>query len=157
MPPGLRIPPPHIGSNALGSSPPHFRSLTVANRDYLHRIDFPFQSNALVCGPSYHSVCLRTNMIDFFNSDLRTLFRRNSHRVPLAPISLTLSRVGANAIFPSATIKLGPGTSPTRLHTRRARTSSRRTLQHRTLDIEPVSLSYEGRIAVLRPRVNRGT
>ena len=64
-PPELRGPPPPVGS-----SPPHFRSLTVANRDYLRRIDFPFQSSAPVCGSSYHSVCLRTNMIDLFK--LRT-------------------------------------------------------------------------------------
>ena len=56
LPPELRGPPPPIES-----SPPHFRSLAVANRDYFRRIDFPFQSSAPVCGPSYHAIaCVPT-------------------------------------------------------------------------------------------------
>ena len=50
------LPPPHIGS-----SPPHFRSFTAANRDYLYRIDFPFQSSAPVRGSSYYAIaCVLT-------------------------------------------------------------------------------------------------
>ena len=92
-PPELRGPPPPVGS-----SPPHFRSLTVANRDCSHRIDFPFQSSAPVCGSSYYAFASVPTRSIYSSFGLHP--GSNSHRVPLAPTPLlTLSRVGSNAIF----------------------------------------------------------
>ena len=158
MPPELGSPPLHIGS-----SPPHFRSLTIANRDHFHRIDFPFQSSAPVCGPSYHAIaCVPTRSI---YSSFGLHPGRNSHRVLLAPTPLlTLSRVGSNAIF-SHSHKTRPWHIPnsSSFSMRKDFKPSNPTASdpgHRvtsTTSASQFSLSYEGRIVVLRPGVNQGT
>ena len=158
LPLGLIIPPPHIGS-----SPPHFRSLTVANRDCSHRIDFPFQSSAPVCGSSYYAFASVPTRSIYSSFGLHP--GRNSHRVPLAPTPLlTPSRVRSNAIF-SHSHKTRPWhiLNSSSFSMRKDFKPSNPTASdsgHRvtsTASASQFSLSYEGRIVVLRPGVNRGT
>ena len=148
--------PPHIGSS------PHFRSLTVANRNYLHRIGCPFQPSAPVCGSSYAIACVPTKSI---SSSYGLHPGGNSYRVPLAPTPLlTLSGVRRNVIL-SRYHQTRPWhiSNSSSYSTRKDFKPSNPTAsdpEHRatsTASASQISLSYEGRILVLRPGVNRGT
>ena len=149
----------------LSSFPPHSRSLAVPDHDYSHCIDVYFNPVRSYVVPPSRAIRLRAIEYD---PDISSSYRlhpgRDNHRVPLAPTPLTLSRVGSNAIF-SHYHQTRPWHIPnsTSFSMRKDFKPSNPTASdsgHRvtsTTSASQISLSYEGRIVVLRPRVNRGT